>query len=164
MRIILIYFLLFAFWAELALGVKLTHIKGFSLFNLSIYLLLFAWGYTILTKRRLYESNNINKYIIFLSLVVLCSILVKYSLGEIYYISIKEEVITFKKWVTPLIIFFLLYTIIDDEKTIKGSVRVLIMFRRTSIRLRRRKQLCFIFGAVYTACIDLFPFPKKTHA
>ena len=127
MRIVLIYFLLFVFWAELALEFKLTNIRGFSLFNLSIYLLLFAWGVTVLTKKKLYESNNVNKYIIFLSLVVLYSILVKQLLGEIHYFNISRELVIFKKWVTPFILFFILANIIDDEKTLKGTALGLII-------------------------------------
>jgi len=126
-RIILIYFLLFVFWAELALGLNLSHIKGLSFFNLSIYLLLFAWGFKIITQKRLFESNSVNKYIILLSLVVLFSILVKLFLGEIPNISIREEIVSFKKWVTPFFLFFILVNIIDDEKTLKGTVRGLII-------------------------------------
>ena len=127
MKIILIYLLLFTFWAELALGFKLTHIRGLSLFNLCIYLLLIAWCFTIITKKRLYESNNVNKYIFLLSLVVLCSILVKQLLGEIPNISKWVELGIFKQWATPFIIFFVLFNIIDDEKTLKGTILGLII-------------------------------------
>jgi len=127
MKIILIYLLLFTFWAELSLVFSLTGIQGLSLFNLCIYLLLLAWCYTIMTKKRLFESNSVNKYIILLSLVVLCSILVKQLLGEIPNINMWVELGIFKKWATPFIIFFVLFNIIDDEKTLKRTILGLII-------------------------------------
>ena len=80
-----------------------------------------------MTKKRLYESNNVNKYILLLSLVVLSSILVKQLLGEIPDINMWVELGIFKKWATPLILFFVLFNIIDDEKTLKGTILGLII-------------------------------------
>ena len=127
MKIILIYLLLFTFWAELSLGFNLTHIQGLSLFNLCIYLLLLAWCYTIMTQKRLFESNSVNKYIILLSLVMLFSTFIKIFFGEIPNINMWTELVSFKKWATPLILFFILFNIIDDEKIFKGTILGLII-------------------------------------
>ena len=127
MKIILIYLLLFTFWAELSLGFSLTGIQGLSLFNLCIYILLFAWCYTIMTQKRLFESNSVNKYIILLSFVVLVSTVIKLVLGEIPNINMRTELVSFKRWANPLILFFILFNIVDDEKTAKGTVFGLII-------------------------------------
>ena len=127
MRIILIYLLLFTFWAELALGFKLSQLRGLSLFNLCTYFLILAWIFTIMTKKRFYESNELNIYIVLLSLVVFLSIPIKYLLGEISNISLIEELSMFKQWVSALILFFVLFNIIDDEKTLKATIFGLII-------------------------------------
>jgi O-antigen ligase len=101
--------------------------QGLSLFNLCIYLLLLAWCYTIMTKKRLFESNSVNKYIILLSFVVLVSTVIKLVLGEIPNINMRTELVSFKRWANPLILFFILFNIVDDEKTAKGTVLGLII-------------------------------------
>jgi len=49
--------------------------------------------------------------------VVLMSIFVKMLHGEIPYISIKSEIIDFKGWLNPVLLFVILFNIIDDEET-----------------------------------------------
>ena len=109
------------------MGFSLTGIQGLSLFNLCIYLLLFAWCYTIMTKKRLFESNSVNKYIILLSFVVLFSTVIKLFFGKIPNINMWTELVSFKRWANPLILFFILFNIVDDEKTAKGTVFGLII-------------------------------------
>jgi len=60
--------------------------------------------------------NNINKLLILMGLVVLMSIFVKIFRGEIPNISIMDEVLGFKAWLNPVLLFFILFNIIDDEK------------------------------------------------
>jgi len=132
MKIILIYLLLFTFWAELSLGFSLTNIQGLSLFNLCIYFLLLAWCYTIMSKKRLFESNCVNKYIILLSFVVLFSSFIKIFFGEIPNINMRTELVSFKRWANPLILFFILFNIVDDEKTAKRTIFGLIILLTVS--------------------------------
>jgi O-antigen ligase len=128
MKTILIYSLLFTFWAEKALGFKLTPVTGLSLFNLNIYLLLIAWTvFSAVSKRKLIEANNVNKWLILMIFVVIASIPVKMLLGEIPNISILHEVFALKNWVNPFILFFILFNIVDDEKTCKRTLLGLVV-------------------------------------
>ena len=116
MKIILIYSVLFTFFINEVVG-HLDIFRGLSLFNLNIYLLLFAWAWKVAQTREIYESNNVNKYMILLIIVVLVSISVKMLRGEMPDLSIMHELILFKSWLNPMLLFFILYNIIDDEKT-----------------------------------------------
>ena len=119
MRIILIYFLLFTFFIDQVLGpVGLSHmLKGLSLFNLNLYLLLIVWLLAIVQRRKIFMPNNINNLLILMGLVVLMSIFVKILRGEIPNISIMNEILSFKAWLNPVLLFFILFNIIDDENT-----------------------------------------------
>ena len=117
MKIILIYFLLLTFYIDQVMGLKIVQVKGFSLFNLNIYLLLFVWAVNAIQRREIFQSNNVNRYIILMGFVVLMSIFVKILHGEIPNISIKSEIIDFKQWLDPVLLFFILFNIIDDEET-----------------------------------------------
>jgi len=95
MKIILIYFLLFTFYIDQVRGaVGFSHmLKGLSLFNLNLYLLLIVWLLAIVQRRKIFMPNNINKLLILMGLVVLMSIFVKILRGEIPDISIMNEII-----------------------------------------------------------------------
>jgi len=80
-----------------------------------------------MTQKRLFESNSVNKYIILLSFVVLVSTVIKLVLGEIPNINMRTELVSFKRWANPLILFFILFNIVDDEKTAKGTLFGLII-------------------------------------
>ncbi len=127
MKIFLIYFYLFAFWAENSLGFKLTDIPGLSLFNLSFYLLILAWAYSIVFKVRLFRSNPVNFYLVILIFYVILSIAFKILLEEIPGISLKSEIIALKIWANPFLIFFIIFNIIDEEKTCQRSLQALII-------------------------------------
>ena len=119
MKIIFIYLLLFTFYSDKVLGgVGFSHmLKGLSLFNLNLYLLLIVWLLAIVQRRKIFMPNNINKLLILMGLVVLMSIFVKILRGEIPNISIMNEVLGFKAWLNPVLLFFILFNIIDDEET-----------------------------------------------
>lgn len=133
MKIILIYFLLFAFWAEKVLGFKLTHTEGLSLSNVSIYLLLIAWAFSVITRRRLFEANKINKYIILLILIALFSIPLKWMLGEISNFSIVRELIYLKSWSNPFILFFIVFNIVDDKSACDKTLVGLFVFLMVTV-------------------------------
>jgi O-antigen ligase len=119
MKIILIYLTLVTFYINQVLGaVGFLSIKGVSLFNLNIYLLLFVWAVIIvIQKRKVFQSNNVNKYIVLMGFIVLMSIFVKIYRGEIPNLNIKKEIVNFKAWLNPVLLFFILFNIIDDEET-----------------------------------------------
>ncbi len=127
MKIILIYFTIFSFWAQKVAGFQIAQIKGISLMNLSFYLLILAWGFTILNKRKLFERNNVNRYLILLILIVLFSIPVKMILNEILHINLWHEIINLKNWANPIILFFILFNIIEDKKTCDFAMVGLIL-------------------------------------
>ena len=127
MKTVLIYFLLFSFWVERALGFKLTQVTGLSLLNLSIYLLLIAWAFTVVNKRKLIEANNVNKYLILMVFVVVASIPVKILIDEIPNISILGEIIALKNWANPFILFFILFNIINDKRACKRTLIGLVV-------------------------------------
>ena len=159
MKIILFYIYLFVFWAEKAGGLSLTSIKGFSLANLIIYMLLFYWAFKIIVlKRNLYEPNNINTSLIMLILVFAFSILIKVMLGEVRNISISHEIIALKNQCDPLLIFFILFNIFetknDCQQAIRGLLILLVMtlvttFLVTSglIEFGRLKVYTGVYGA-----------------
>lgn len=122
MNIILIYFLLLTFWFEKSLGFKLTQIKGLSLMNLIIYLCLFVWLFKGVSKRRFLQTNVLNKYMLLILSMRLFSILVKLVLGEIPNTTVLEEIISFKSWANPLLLFFVVFNILDDEKSCKKAL------------------------------------------
>jgi O-antigen ligase len=119
MKIILIYLLLFTFYSDQVLGgIGFSHmLKGLSLFNLNLYLLLIVWLLAIVQRRKIFMPNNINKLLILMGLVVLMSIFVKILRYEIPNISIMNEIILFKAWLNRVLLFFIFFNIIDDEET-----------------------------------------------
>ena len=128
MAVIVVYIFLFVFWAEQVLGLGFSQIKGLSFLNVSYYLLLVAWALKIIKTRKLFEPNDVNKYLILMIFVVLVSIPIKILLDEIPNISVMEEIINAKSWTNPLILFFILVNIIDNEKTWNNIQLGLVLF------------------------------------
>ena len=128
LKVFLIYFLLFAFWAEYSLGFMLTRIPGLSLFNLTIYLLLLAWAFSIVFTRKLLEWNSVHTYVIIIIFVVILSIPYKILMDEIPRISLKREIISLKDWLDPFLVFFIMYNIIDNEKLCMRAFFALVIF------------------------------------
>jgi len=132
MKIILIYLTLITFYINEVLGAVGFGIKGLSLFNMVIYLFLLFWALSVVIQRRkVIQSNNLNKYLVLMGLVVLFSIFIKMLHGEIP-ISIKDEIIGFKSWLNPVLLFFILFNIIDDKETCNRTLL----------------GLCFLFAAL----------------
>lgn len=128
MAVIAVYIFLFVFWAEQVLGLGFSQIKGLSFLNASYYLLLVAWALKIIKTRKLFEPNDVNKYLILMIFVVLVSIPIKILLDEIPNISVMKEIINAKSWTNPLILFFILVNIIDNEKTWNNIQLGLVLF------------------------------------
>jgi len=128
MAVILVYLFLFVFWAERVLGLGFSQIKGLSFLNMCYYLLLLAWALKIVKKRKVFEPNNVNKYLILMIVVVLVSIPIKILLDEIPNISLMGEIIMAKNWTNPLILFFILVNIIDNEKACNNIQMGLVLF------------------------------------
>ena len=144
MAVIVVYIFLFVFWAEQVLGIGFSQIKGLSLLNVSYYLLLVVWALKIIKTRKLFESNDVNKYLILMIFVVLISIPIKILLDEIPNISLMREIIMFKSWTNPLILFFILVNIIDNEKALNNIQLGLVLF----LLLTVLSMLLIIYGVV----------------
>lgn len=114
--VILFYFFLFSFWAENVLGFKLTSIHGASLMNFSFYLMLMAWCFTVVRKKRLFEFNRINGYLLLLFGVIAATIPIKFLFNEVPGITLWGELTLLKGWLNPVLLFFILYNTLDDER------------------------------------------------
>ena len=117
MKIFSIYLLFVVFFIEEVLNLRLIEIKGISLYNFNVYLLLIMWCVTIVKKHVFFQKNNLNKYLLILFYIVLCSIPLKILRSEILHVRLLQEIIVFKNWVEPYLLFFILFNIIDDKKT-----------------------------------------------
>ena len=124
----LVYFFLFALWAETTLRISLSQIQGLSLSNFAVYLLLFAWAFRIAFQRKFFESNNVNKYLMLMILTALVSIPLKIWYDEIPNRGVLSEIIYWKDWADPFILFFILFNVIDNERSCKGVLFGLILF------------------------------------
>ncbi|MDD2389426.1 MAG: O-antigen ligase family protein [Desulfobacterales bacterium] len=117
MNIISIYFLLLTFWLEQSLDFKLTQITGLSLMNLCLYLMLIVWVVSMITRRKIIEPNPLYKYLALMTFVVVISIVLKEIRGHAGDMILRDEMIALKSWLNPLVLFVVVYNIIDDEVT-----------------------------------------------
>ena len=148
MRIIPIYLVFITFIIDQALGKVGFSVKGLSLFNLTIYLLMFVWALdVIIKKQKIFQTNNVNKNLILMILIVVLSIPIKMYHGEIPGISIKSEIIDFKQWINPILLFFIFFNIINDKKTCNRALFSLCLVFVVAILL----QLSATFGITHYA-------------
>lgn len=122
MKIIIIYFFLFSFWVTNTIGFSLTGVKGLSLENFSLYLLFVVWAFNIIRKRKVLEWCSLNTYLLIFIFVVILSIPHKIMLNELPGISLKQEIIALKNWIEPLIVFFVMFNILEDKKSCNMSL------------------------------------------
>jgi hypothetical protein len=127
LNLVLLYFGLFAFWVETVLGFSLSQIKGISLWNLSLFLMLLSLAVSTVKKGRFVIPNKVNKYILLLFVVVVASIPVKLAFGELK-VDLFDELIAVKSWANPFILFFIALNLVDDEKTANGVLAGLVGF------------------------------------
>ena len=123
---IVIYFVLFAFWIENSIGFMLEQYLGMSMGlswkNLSLYAVLIAWLYRVTVTRKIFQINVLTKFLLFLLLIVLASILVKLIILEKHQLNLLIEIVSLKNWIEPWIFFFFIYNIIDDQETCKRTL------------------------------------------
>ncbi len=144
MKTFLIYFLLFDYWAEKVMGLGLTNIVGLSFFNLIIYIFLFLWAFSVIKNRKIVEPHKVNKYLLLMVLVMLVAIPIKILGGEIPNVSISNELIYVKNWLNPILLFFVLFNIVDDEKTCKRALLGLIALLAITVS----SQFLGVFGII----------------
>lgn len=128
LTVLLFYSFLFTFWLEVVLGFRLTQVTGLSLHNAIFYLFFLAWAINVIRKREIFEPNRVNKYIFLLFAAVCVSIPVKFLLNEVPDIGFFKEIVSLKDWVDPILLFFILYNTINDEKSSRWIMAGLIVF------------------------------------
>ena len=138
MGTILIYFVLFAFWIEESVHFSLQEIfgvpTGFSLMNLSLYVLLIAWPFTIKRKGTLYQRNNVNKYLILIIFIIVVSIPIRFLVSEIPGTpGLLDEIVSIKVFVNPWLFFFLISHIIEDKRTCERAILGLIILLAVTV-------------------------------
>lgn len=126
-NVALFYFFLFSFWAENVLGFKLTSLRGFSLLNLSFYLLIIVWVVVAVKKKKFFEFNGLNNTLLMLIGYVAASIPLKFLLNELP-VNLWDEITLFKGWLAPILLFFILYNSLDDEKHCRIAMFGLLIF------------------------------------
>ncbi|HBH48057.1 MAG TPA: hypothetical protein DDX98_05425 [Bacteroidales bacterium] len=129
---VVIYLLLFVLWLEPTFGKAVsTGIKGVSLANMAIALIILGWLLSNAFKRQNFQWNNLYKYIIGLVWVVAMSIPYKALNGEFRHVSMLHEIVAFKGWVEPFILFVLIFNLARSKLIIKritfGLMTVVIL-------------------------------------
>jgi O-antigen ligase len=116
MKTVPIYLILIAFWLENVLGLRLTPWRGLSFFNVALYFSFMACLFSSNKIRAINRRSNPYKYLIILTVVMVCSVVVKWILGQVP-IEPLEEIILFKDWLNPFLCLFIVFTLVDDEKS-----------------------------------------------
>lgn len=126
MKIFPIYLILFAFWIENTLGLGLTPWRGLSLFNIALYCSIVACLVSSNRIRFINRRSNPYKYMILLGAVVVFSVVVKVGLAEVK-IEPLEEIAALKSWLNPFLCFFVVFNLVDDEKSALRVIYALAM-------------------------------------
>jgi len=93
--------------------------------NLSIFALVFGYSIVVCVKKRIFIRFYINKFLYILIFIAIYSIPLKIILDEVptQYIT---EMMLFKKWVTPFLLFFVVFNVINDEESCNNILLGLI--------------------------------------
>lgn len=126
----LICFVLFSFWLDICAGFQLEKVfsltMGLSLINLTMYLFIIVWGVTLKTRGTLFQQNNVNRYMFIMIFYMAISIIL--HVLSVQQASLKEEIVNFKNYLNPWILFFLMTTLVNDKKTCERSISALNLF------------------------------------
>ena len=115
-------------WVENVLAIRISDIQGLSLLNISLYLLLMNWAFKAIKRQRIFETGPLNIPLLLLVVVVAASVPIKFMLNEIKQLTLLNEIIALKSWVNPILLFFILYNVLDDSKTCKKILLLLVIF------------------------------------
>lgn len=111
----LIYFNLLVFWLEKAFNLQLTGTTGLSWFNVSLYILLCAWLISGARKKRWIQPNNLNMSLVILMVMIVASMFIKPFF--IPNMDWKVELSGVKEAITAFVLFFIVFNVINDERT-----------------------------------------------
>lgn len=117
MKIVLIYLLFATFFVDQVFGPVGLGVPGLSLFNLNIYLLLMYWVVLVLQGKRIFlQPSNLNIPFALIGYFFFLSIFIKLIHAEIPNISILREIIWFKGWLDPVLLFLIIFNILDNKR------------------------------------------------
>ena len=131
--VILFYFFLLAFWLETVFGFKLTAITGLSLLNVAFYFLFIVWVIVGLRKRRFIEHNKVNFSLLLLFVLIVASIPVKFILDEVPDINLFDEIVYLKSWLNPVLVFFILFNILNNQEDCQKVITALLVFLAVTV-------------------------------
>ena len=155
MTLIFIYFFLFSYGLEKVVGLQYNLVRGFSLMNLSLYLLIFVWALRAINEKKLFQPNNVNRYLLLMILIMAFSVINKVFLHEIPHISITKDIIYFKGHIDPFILFFVMFNIINDVSTCKRVLfALLLLFSITLLTAVLQKYGIAQFSNVHVHGVD----------
>lgn len=131
MSTILIYIVIICFWLENSVHIELERFLGLSMGlsfqNLSIYFLLVGYLFAVRKQGTLFNRNTLNKYLLFMLICIVISIFPSLLSPEADIRVLKKHLVTFKTFINPWIVFFLITHIIDNKRTCKKTLIGLII-------------------------------------
>jgi O-antigen ligase len=122
---------LFGFWLEQSVGFELEKLfgltMGLSLANIVLSLLIGAWLFTIKTRGTFFQQNNVNRYLFILMIIMALSIFLNVSGYGVLKTSLKKEIVEYKNFLDPWLLFFFITTLIRDKRTCERSILALTL-------------------------------------
>jgi teichuronic acid biosynthesis protein TuaE len=126
-----ILFFLLTFTVENIFGFSLTNIRGMSLNNFSIYMLLIALPINSFFTKKLINHNNLNIFLALITFYLFLSIPIKHLIDELNTEGVLQDILAIKQWIEPWLLFFVFCNIINNKKimriTITGCLIVLVI-------------------------------------
>ena len=126
---VVIYILFLVVWLEMTFGAAVSSgIRGISLGNLSLGLAVMGWLLSIVFRQVNFKWSNI--YFIILAIVwaVAMSIPYKALHGEFTHVSMTQEIISFKNWIEPYVLFVLVFNLAHNKTIAKRITAGLMVF------------------------------------
>ena len=119
--IILFLFLLISFVIEFSLNIRLSPVRGISLKNLSIFLII-IWLVVgnLLRRLPLIQSNKINIPIIAFGAYFFFSLMIRLVFDPSS--SFVNKLVIFKAYMDPFILAIIIYSFVHDTKTAKFMI------------------------------------------
>lgn len=117
MSTLLGYIFLLVLWIQNTFSFGQYAIKGLSLRNIALLLLVCAILVRIAVLKRPFKSNNLNKYIYLLMFVYTLGVFIKFVNIDYFNVKLLKEIVVLKNVLEPSILFIVFYNIIDNEAT-----------------------------------------------
>jgi len=129
-RVVNLFFwlLLAAFILEFSFGISISTIPGLSLKNIAIYCLVITMLFVNLSMNKpLIELNRLNISIFLFVLYCLASLIGTAILKVVPEYSLGQEIILFKSYMDPYVLFIITYSILHDERAIKRLLAAMVV-------------------------------------